>query len=478
MGVIEFTERQYASQLAALLPRGPAWSLAADSNLMLLLNAFAAEFARLDARAHQLLDETDPRTAYELLGQWENVLGLPDACTAAATSLGARQAACWRKLAFVAGQTPAFYIALAASIGFEVEIHEFDPDVDDYDGTLTGLLGGGRYRYVWRVHVLNAGDFSYFRAGDPVGGRLVEGDGAIDLECVLSSAKPAHTHVVFSYPEDIAAPTVEYVSGVSVGFETPTAIDLSAHISGSHSSIEAGDGTHGTCSVAGDVVTYTPATGYIGGDVFSYRAIGAGGTSDYATVSLTVATVAAPTVSNLSGVSVAFNTATAIDLSGHVSGSHTSLSAGAPGHGSVTVAGDVVTYTPSPGYSGADSFTFTATGVGGTSAPATVSLTVAAIAAPSVAPAGFDVYRRTPTAFDLAAYVTGAHSSMAVASAPAHGSASFVGDVVTYTSVGAYTGSDSFTVTATGPGGTSAPATVSVEIYGGGGGGSPGDPLP
>jgi hypothetical protein len=204
-----------------------------------------------------------------------------------------------------------------------------------------------------------------------------------------------------------------------------------------------------------------------------------GGTSDYATVSLTVATVAAPTVSDLSGVSVAFNTATAIDLSGHVSGSHTSLSAGSPAHGSVSVAGDVVTYTPSSGYSGTDGFTFTATGAGGTSAPATVSLTVSAIAAPTVSAASFDVYRRVPTALDMAPYVTGTHGSMAIASAPAHGSASFVGDVVTYTSAGPYTGSDSFTVTATGPGGTSAPATVSIEIYsGGGGGGSIGDPLP
>ncbi|MDH7971795.1 DUF2313 domain-containing protein [Sphingomonas sp. AR_OL41] len=200
--MMSFSASQYAGQLQALLPTGPAWPREADAMLTRLLCGLAAEFGRLDARAHQLLEETDPRTAYELLGQWENVLGLPDPCTAMATSVAARQAACWRKLAFQAGQTPAFYIALAASIGFEIEIHEFDPDVDDYDGSLTALIAGGKYRFVWRVHVLNAGDYSVARIGDPIGTRLVDGaGGAVDLECILHAAKPAHTHVILTYPE-------------------------------------------------------------------------------------------------------------------------------------------------------------------------------------------------------------------------------------------------------------------------------------
>ncbi len=61
-------------------------------------------------------------------------------------------------------------------------------------------------------------------------------------------------------------------------------------------------------------------------------------------------------------------------------GSGCSLSiASAPAHGKVTAnspAAGQITYTPTAGYSGADSFTYTATNSGGTSAPATVSLTV------------------------------------------------------------------------------------------------------
>lgn len=191
----------YLAQLQALLPTGAAWTREPDAVLTRLLHAEADEFTRIDMRMEQSRDEADPRTAYEMLEDWERLLGLPDGCTALATSIAARQAACWRKLAFQAGQTKAFYIELAASIGSEIEIHEFDPEVDDYDASLTALIAGGKYRFVWRVHVLNAGDFTVFRFGDPFGGRFVDGDSAIDLECILNAAKPAHTHVVFSYPE-------------------------------------------------------------------------------------------------------------------------------------------------------------------------------------------------------------------------------------------------------------------------------------
>ncbi|MEJ1269077.1 Ig-like domain-containing protein [Pantoea ananatis] len=49
-----------------------------------------------------------------------------------------------------------------------------------------------------------------------------------------------------------------------------------------------------------------------------------------------------------------------------------------PAHGSATVSGTTVTYTPVAGYSGSDSFVWHAANSGGTSADATVSLTVSA----------------------------------------------------------------------------------------------------
>lgn len=48
----------------------------------------------------------------------------------------------------------------------------------------------------------------------------------------------------------------------------------------------------------------------------------------------------------------------------------------APTHGSAAASALVITYTPTPGFYGSDSFQYTATNAGGTSAPATAALTV------------------------------------------------------------------------------------------------------
>ncbi len=68
----------------------------------------------------------------------------------------------------------------------------------------------------------------------------------------------------------------------------------------------------------------------------------------------------------------------AIDLSASITGpEHNAIAvATAPAHGTTTIAGDVITYVPTNGYFGADSFTYTASGPGGTSSPETVTLTV------------------------------------------------------------------------------------------------------
>ena len=110
--------------------------------------------------------------------------------------------------------------------------------------------------------------------------------------------------------------------------------------------------------------------------------------------------------------------------------------------------------------SGTGAVTVTVTTPGGT---ATGSYTY--FAAPVAATkSGVAVTYQTATPIDLSTSITGAHSSITVASGPAHGGTSVAGDVVTYTPTNGTAGADSFTYTATGPGGTSAPATVSVTV--------------
>ncbi|MBY8823840.1 Ig-like domain-containing protein [Sphingomonas colocasiae] len=272
---------------------------------------------------------------------------------------------------------------------------------------------------------------------------------------------------------DVASPTAPIAvdkSRVAVPYgSTGTAIDLSGSITGVHSGIAIGAApVHGTVAIAGDVVTYTPAAAYHGVDSFTFVAIGPGGRSAPAKVTLNVTVPPAPIAADKAGVAVPYaGTGTVIDLSDSISGVHSGIAIGtAPAHGTVAIAGDVVTYTPAATYHGADSFTYVATGPGGTSAPATVTLNVALPSVPVVADrAGVTVpYAGTGTAIDLSGSITGVHSGIAIGAAPVHGTVAIAGDVVTYTPAATYHGADSFTYVATGPGGTSTPATVTLSI--------------
>jgi len=72
------TAEEYLSQLQALLPPGAAWPRQGDAELTAVLQALADEFARVDQSADRLIDESDPRTASDLLTGWEADTGLPD----------------------------------------------------------------------------------------------------------------------------------------------------------------------------------------------------------------------------------------------------------------------------------------------------------------------------------------------------------------------------------------------------------------
>jgi len=191
----------WRGQLERLLPSGPAWAVPADGTMDNLLAALADEFARADGRITALLDEADPRTALELLGNWETTAGLPDSCTGTPDSLDERRTALAQKIAEVGGQSRAYFTALAGALGYATTIEELGPArIGDRIGA---RVGGTEWSHVWRVHVsLDAGlpNARVARVGDRIGVRL-RGWGSIDLECVIRRHAPAHTIVLFSYEE-------------------------------------------------------------------------------------------------------------------------------------------------------------------------------------------------------------------------------------------------------------------------------------
>ena len=105
-------------------------------------------------------------------------------------------------------------------------------------------------------------------------------------------------------------------------------------------------------------------------------------------------------VANAVSATVAYNSSANPITLNITGGTPTSVAvASGASHGTATASGTSITYTPTNGYSGSDSFTYTATNAGGTSAPATVTITVNA-AVPGAPTIG------TATAGDQQASVT------------------------------------------------------------------------
>lgn len=193
------TAADYQAQLAALLPGGFAWPREADAVLARLLLAWADELARVDGRAADLLDEAAPRTTAELLADWERVAGLPDSCVAAqgiSQTTGQRRAALVAKITSAGGQSVAYFVALAASLGYAITISEFSPFVA---GSVAGAsLTNGAWAYAWTVNAPLT-SISEFTAGSASAGDPLRAWGNELLECVLSRLAPAHTHALFAY---------------------------------------------------------------------------------------------------------------------------------------------------------------------------------------------------------------------------------------------------------------------------------------
>ncbi|HEX8705149.1 MAG TPA: Ig-like domain-containing protein, partial [Myxococcaceae bacterium] len=147
--------------------------------------------------------------------------------------------------------------------------------------------------------------------------------------------------------------------------------------------------TNGTLSGTAPKLIYTPASNFSGTDSFTFTVSDGQSTSAPATVSITITPVNdAPTATPQSAIALE-ETAKVITLTGTdpEGDALTFAVASGPAHGTITGTPPTITYTPAVDYIGPDSFTFTASDGQGTSAPATVSITILAENDPPVATA-------------------------------------------------------------------------------------------
>ncbi len=191
---------QYKNMIQNLLPVGLAWPREKETNMEGFLFAIAGEPNRVDCRIQDMLRESYPLTASELLTDWETTTGLPEECEGLGSTIQRRREAVDQKLSTTGGQSPGFYIDVAARLGYEITI------TDQNDGSpfrvgenaAGDALGGEDWAHTW---IVNAPEetIQYFRSGQSAAGEPLANWGNELLECVLNRLKPAHTIVIFTY---------------------------------------------------------------------------------------------------------------------------------------------------------------------------------------------------------------------------------------------------------------------------------------
>jgi VCBS repeat-containing protein len=241
---------------------------------------------------------------------------------------------------------------------------------------------------------------------------------------------------------------------------------------------------HGNVTVNSDgSFTYTPETGFIGTDIFTYKATDGTATSGDATVTITVhGPNTAPVAANDGPFTTDEDTPLTVPLAQGVLHNDTdadddtlTAAVGAqPQHGSVTLAGDgTFTYTPAANFHGTDTFTYKANDVLADSNVATVTITVNSL---NDAPVGvadaYDASESTPLVVDAASGLIhndtdadGTTPTIASFSQPGHGSVTVSTDgSFTYTPIGGFVGTDTFTYKATDGTVDSADTTVTITV--------------
>ena len=233
------TADEVLPQLLQLTPRGPAWGTdeagsgqGAEPVMLGVWRAIAGHAAANYKIEYDLATQCFPSGITFSLADWEAEYALPDPCFSGQTGFGQRVASVRAKFGAIGGQSPAYFICLAKSIGYDIAIEEptqflcdvsecVDPSIgEDWffvdDGTcettpiesftLPEHVDDGDQvsdESVWKYWVVKVGSLgeTFFYADDgvcdfdPLEGFYQRND----LECLLGRYAPPHTKLIFDY---------------------------------------------------------------------------------------------------------------------------------------------------------------------------------------------------------------------------------------------------------------------------------------
>jgi VCBS repeat-containing protein len=243
------------------------------------------------------------------------------------------------------------------------------------------LAADGSFTYTTNAGFVGTDSFTY--AADDGGARSDEVTVILEITDLPNTAPTAaDDDATVAAGDDL----VVGVPGVLGNDTDPDGDDLSA--------VLVTGPTHGSLVLVSDGgYTYTPDLGFDGTDTFTYVAHDGTAASEAATVTITVTPVNRPPIASGDIYAANQDEPLTVDVPG-VLGNDTDpdgdplsaeLATG-PGHGQIELMPDgALTYVPEPGFTGTDSFTYTARDGSADSEPVTVTIEVAAVNHPPVA---------------------------------------------------------------------------------------------
>src|SRR6516162_748261 len=125
--LVNYSAQDYLGQFQRLLPRGRVWHRGLDLVQDFYLLTLMPTWARLQVALNSLIAEIFPCSTRQLLPEWEATLGLPDPCIGTLGNLQMQQQLVCVKFVARGGQSKAYFIDLAAKLGYEISITEFAP---------------------------------------------------------------------------------------------------------------------------------------------------------------------------------------------------------------------------------------------------------------------------------------------------------------------------------------------------------------
>jgi hypothetical protein len=253
---------------------------------------------------------------------------------------------------------------------------------------------------------------------------------------------------------------------VTTTTDTPVDVPVLANDKGTALRVTGvGAAANGSVRVTDAGVTYTPAAGWSGTDTFTYTVTDGAGSTATATVTVRVAPTAADDVlQTASGTPLPIAAGT---LTGNDAGSGLTVTGTtAPRHGTVTQAADgSLVYTPTAGWSGRDTFTYTVTDASGQTATATVTVLVGAVATADRGATTTNGTLRVPASSGVLADDSGAGLRAELDRKPQHGTVELAADgSYVYTPADGFSGTDTFTYTATDAEGSTATGIVTITV--------------